>query len=64
MPWIAVTERLPEAGKMVRVFGEHTPEGHGFPKAYLRDAFNTDNVAWCSTEWRGTVGITHWWEEE
>ena len=61
MPWIDVTERLPELDREVPVFGAHTPEGFGYPLAYRRLLFGSEQ--WCSREWRGTVGITYWWEE-
>lgn len=61
--WIPVTERMPEMGRTFPVFGEYTPEGYGFPKAYRRDVFGDGNIIWCSTQWRGTVGITYWWDE-
>ena len=63
MAWISTKERLPKPYQMVYVYGEYTPQGFSNPKAYLRDVFKPNEFIWCSTEWRGTAGITHWWDE-
>jgi len=63
--WIDVTERLPNFGLAVPVHGEYTP--NDFPKPEARLLSSTDShrrfgSIWESREWRGTVGVTHWWE--
>lgn len=65
--WVPVEERLPEIGEKVEVKGRHTPDGIGWPISYRRaHHYGTMAMAvlerwvWESTEWRGTVAITHW----
>ena len=63
MAWVSVEDRLPEPGRDVPVHGDYTPEGVPKPRARIvaaRDGFGI----WDSREWRGTVGISYWWEEE
>jgi hypothetical protein len=64
MAWIDVAERMPALGKQVFVRGRYIPEGTGNPMSYRRDLFNNGKIVWCSNEWRGTVAITHWWEQQ
>lgn len=67
--WVPVEERLPEIGEKVEVKGRHTPDGMGWPISYrsARQTFMSHHHGnllqhwnWESTEWRGTVAITHW----
>lgn len=65
MPWIPVEERLPEPGVEVPVLGAHSYSKNP-ATAKLRkpdDPRRRDWGPWDSREWRGTVGITHWWED-
>ena len=72
MPWIDVDERLPPMGKRVPVFGEYTPVDPktnqvigGTPYACRRpDRYAKSGWEWSSEQWRGTVAIGFWWEEE
>jgi hypothetical protein len=63
--WIAVEERLPECGKPVLVKGHYTPPGYAYPTASLREPGDsaTHFGPWASRESRGSMGITHWFEE-
>ncbi len=61
--WVDVADRLPEPKRWVKVWGLHTREGERCPVAYRR--FETPGRPfwfWCSTEWRGSSGISHWWD--
>lgn len=60
MKFIDAQEELPPEGLLVEVRGDYTPEGFGYPKAYLRDYKGDGKLQWCSTEWRGTVAIRQW----
>jgi hypothetical protein len=68
-PWIELTAELPPLKTFVEVKGAYTPDGHGYPLSYRRKDRPDEaerptapgrNWRWESTEWRGTVGITHW----
>lgn len=61
MGWIDASIRMPEQGVMVYVDGLYIAPRTGNPKACRRLLFGS--MVWSSTEWRGMVGITHWWEE-
>ena len=64
MAWVAVTERLPEPGVQVVVFGDCTPESVPLPRASVNEAERARSFGlWSSSEWRGTVAIRFWWEE-
>lgn len=66
MAWVDVEERLPEPGVKVVVFGDYTPESVPLPRARLNSAerVRDGDTMWSSREWRGTVAIRFWWEEE
>ena len=63
MSWVSVEERLPDFDVLVPVHGDYTPEGTGKPRSYRRqDSSVRGGWLWSSTEWRGTVAVTYWWE--
>ena len=66
MPWRDVDHCMPVLGRRVRVCGNYTPPGHGYPMAYLGvlKSRYCKEVRWWSTEWRGSVAIFYWWDEE
>lgn len=51
--WINVEDRVPPVGEIVEVKGNYTLSP--FPWAWFTKA-----KLWDSTQWRGTVAITHW----
>jgi hypothetical protein len=62
--WVNVSDRLPELGRWVKVWGEHCMDGHVAPVA--RRKLNPGNRAWdwfwdCG-EWRGTSFIYLWFD--
>ncbi len=59
--WIRVNERLPEFNRKVHVKGLYTA-ANDYPAAYWRDSYG--EYHWESIEWRGCVGITHWWDDK
>lgn len=64
MAWVDVTERLPEPGVEVPVYGDYTPESVPLPRATLNSAERRRyDTMWSSREWRGTVAVRFWWEE-
>ena len=65
--WVEVEERLPPVGAAVFVHGAFTPDGVEKPKATLLapdDEHARYFGRWSSREWRGSVGISHWWEDD
>lgn len=67
MGWVSVKERLPELGTEVYVHGSYTSVDQPKPKAKLVNPESYQGQfggPWQSSEWRGEVAITHWWEED
>ncbi len=60
--WIDVNNQMPLLGRRVPVRGNHTPDGWGYPRAYLMKM--NGRLIWMSNEWRGTVAIQFWLDEE
>jgi hypothetical protein len=66
--WVSVADRLPAIGRRVRVAGRYTPMDahgqprHGFPLACRRQVSGLPWF-WDSAQWRGSVGIA-WWRDD
>jgi hypothetical protein len=59
--WISVDDRLPEPRRRVYVKGLYVPEGTGYPLSSRVES--APWKGWSSSEWRGIVSVTHWWDE-
>jgi hypothetical protein len=62
--WVSVKESLPTLGREVPVFGQYVSPNTGYPLARLCNCRWLNGFHFESREWRGMVGISHWWKEK
>jgi len=62
--WIDIKKELPPLTKWVMVKGVFTPDDIPYPIAQTASYPPDEPLVWKSMEWRGMVGLTHWWKKE